>query len=126
MKGKTILLAAGLLFAFGTAGLTAAEFFHFALTRSAPAADAAVVAPEEVRLWFTQAPEGNTVGIRLIDRAGEAVATTAVAADPENVAVFFVKPVAPLSAGPYTVSWRGVGDDGHPVTGAFAFSVTAQ
>ena len=126
MKGKTILLATGLLLAFGTAGLTAAEFFHFALTRSAPAADAAVAAPGEVRLWFTEAPEGNTVGIRLIDRAGAAVATTEVAADPESDAVFFVKPAAPLSAGHYTVSWRGIGDDGHPVTGDFAFSVTAQ
>jgi len=125
MKGKTILLAAGLLFAFGTAGVTAAEFFHFALTGSAPEADATVAAPGEVRLWFTEAPEGNTVGIRLI-RDGAAVPTSEVAADPENVAVFFVKPAAPLAAGSYTVSWRGIGDDGHPVTGDFAFSVTAQ
>lgn len=126
MKGRTILLAAALLLAGATAGLAAAEVFHFALTRSAPAADAVVTAPEEVRLWFTEAPEDNTVGIRLINPAGAAVPTSEVAADPESAAVFFVKPAAPLPAGRYTVSWRGIGDDGHPVTGDFAFSVTAQ
>lgn len=126
MKGTTILLAATLLLAGATVGLDAADVFHFALSRSAPAADATGPAPEEVRLWFTEAPEANTVGIRLIDRAGEAVATTEVAADPDNVAVYFVKPATPLSAGRYTVSWRGVGDDGHPATGDFGFSVTDQ
>jgi len=125
MRYKTMFLAAGLLLAAATAGLTAAEVFHFALTRSAPAADATVVAPEEVRLWFTEPPEGNTVGIRLI-RDGAAVPTTPVAAEPESASVFFVKPSAPLAPGRYSVSWRGVGDDGHPVTGDFGFTVTAQ
>lgn len=125
MKGKTILLAAALLFTGATAGLHAADVFHFALNRSAPAADATLAAPSEIRLWFTEAPADNSVRIRLI-RAGEAVATTAVTADPENAAVFFVKPSAPLAAGSYTVSWRGVGSDGHAVTGDFAFAVTAQ
>jgi methionine-rich copper-binding protein CopC len=125
MRRKTIFLATGLLLMAGTAGLTAAEVFHFALSRSAPAADATVAAPTEVRLWFTEAPENNTVGIRLI-RDGAAVQTTEVTKDPENAAVFFVKPSAPLAPGRYTVSWRGVGDDGHAVTGDFGFSVRAQ
>jgi methionine-rich copper-binding protein CopC len=54
------------------------------------------------------------------------VQTTEVTKDPESDAVFFVKPSAPLAPGRYTVSWRGVGDDGHAVTGDFGFSVSAQ
>ena len=125
MIRKTTLLAAAFLLASGAVGLQAAAF-HFALARSAPAADATVATPGEVRLWFTEAPEGNTVGIRLINASGEAVATTAVEKAPDEAAVFFVRPSAPLRAGRYTVSWRGVGDDGHAVTGDFGFSVTSQ
>jgi len=126
MKAHRTFLTAALVFALGAASVAAAEAFHFALSKSAPTADATVAVAEEVRLWFTEAPAANSVGIRLIDAAGEAVATTEVAADPEDGAVFFVKPMAPLSTGRYTVSWRGVGDDGHVVRGDFGFSVTAQ
>jgi len=126
MKGKMILLAASLLFVATSAAVAATDVFHFALSRSAPAADATVAALEEVRLWFTEAPQANSVGIRVIDPAGEALATAAAAADPDDALAFFVRPAAPLSAGAYTVSWRGIGDDGHAVTGEFGFSVTAQ
>lgn len=126
MKGKTTLLMAALVFALGATGAAAANVFHFALSRSAPAADTTVEAPEEVRLWFTQAPQENSVGIRLIDANGEAVATSDPAADSENAMVVFVKPDARLGAGRYTVSWRGIGDDGHVVRGEFGFSVAAE
>lgn len=126
MKATRTLLIAALVFALGAAGAAAANAFHFALSRSAPAADATVSAPEEVRLWFTEAPQDNSVGVRLISPGGEPVATTEPASDPEDATVVFVKPGVPLSAGRYTVSWRGIGDDGHVVRGEFAFSVTAQ
>lgn len=125
MKGKRLFFVAALVFAVGAAG-AAADAFHFALSRSAPAADATVASADEVRLWFTEAPEDNSIGIRLIDADGEAVATTEPSADPENGAVFFVKPESALSAGRYTVSWRGIGDDGHVVRGDFGFSVSAE
>lgn len=126
MKGKRIYFTVALVFALGATAAAAADVFHFALSRSAPEADASVSAPDEVRLWFTEAPEDNSVGIRLIDAAGDAVATTEAAADPQNGAVFFIEPSAPLAAGRYTVSWRGIGDDGHVVRGDFGFSVTAE
>lgn len=127
MKATRTFLTAALVFALGAAGAAAAtSAFHFALSKSAPVADATVPAPEEVRLWFTEAPGDNSVRIRLVDAAGAAVATTEVAADPENAAVYFVRPTSRLAAGRYTVSWRGIGDDGHPVNGDFGFSVSAQ
>jgi methionine-rich copper-binding protein CopC len=126
MRGKTIFLTAALVFAVGAAGAAAANVFHFALSRSAPAADATVSAAEEVRLWFTQEPQANSVGIRVVDASGDAVETTDPAADPDNAAVVYVKPSAPLTSGRYTVSWRGIGEDGHVVRGDFGFSVSAQ
>jgi methionine-rich copper-binding protein CopC len=126
MNAKRAFLTAALVFALGAAGAAAANVYHFALSSSAPAADATVATPDEVRLWFTQVPQENSVAIRLIDGGGEAVETTDAAADPEDGMVFFVKPTSPVSPGSYTVSWRGIGDDGHVVRGDFAFSVSAQ
>lgn len=126
MRAQRIFLTAALVFAVGAAGAAAANAFHFALNRSAPAADATVSAPEEVKLWFTQAPQDNSVAIRLIDSGGAAVQTSEPTVDPEDVMAVSVKPSAPLAAGGYTVSWRGIGDDGHVVRGEFGFSVSAQ
>lgn len=126
MTGKRTILTAFLVLALGATAAAAADVFHFALKQSAPAPDAAVPAPDEVRLWFTEPPAENSIGIRLIDAEGDPVATTDPAAAPDDGAVFFVKPSAPLAPGPYTVSWRGIGDDGHVVRGDFGFSVTAE
>jgi len=126
MRTSKILLTAALVFGIGAAGAAASSAFHFALRSSVPAADATVSAPAEVRLIFTEAPGDNSVGIRLISPAGAAVATTQPAVDPENATQYFVKPNAALAAGRYTVSWRGIGDDGHAVNGEFGFTVSAQ
>lgn len=126
MRGKSIFLAAALVFALGVASAVAADGFHFALSRSAPEADATVSSPEEVRLWFTQAPQDSSVGIRLIDAGGQVVETTEPATDADSPTVYFVKPSVALSDGAYTVSWRGIGEDGHVVRGEFGFAVSAQ
>jgi hypothetical protein len=126
MRGKRVFLTAALVFALGAAGVAAQSAFHFALSRSAPAADATVAPPEEVRLWFTEAPEASSVTIRVVDASGAQVPTGEVATDPQSAAVYFVKPSTRLAAGRYTVSWRGIGDDGHPATGNFGFTVAAQ
>lgn len=125
MKGSRVALFTALVVMLGAGGV-AADLLHFALRESSPAADATVRAPEEVRLWFTEAPEANSVSIRLVNAAGAQVTTTETATDPESNAVFFVKPTAPLAAGRYSVSWRGVGDDGHAATGTFGFTVSAE
>jgi methionine-rich copper-binding protein CopC len=126
MKSKSVLFAASLVAALVAAGTASADVFHFALSKSVPAADASVPAPEEVRLWFTQVPQENSVSIRVIDASGEAVPSTEPSQDPDDPMVTFVRPTERLEAGSYTVSWRGIGDDGHVVRGDFAFSVTAE
>ena len=126
MKTKSPLLALVVLCSILAATPAVDGPFHFGLRQSAPAADAKVPAPEEVRLWFTQVPQESSVAIRVIDASGEAVETGEVASDPDDGKIVYVTIGPTLAAGAYTVSWRGIGDDGHVVRGDFAFSVTAQ
>ena len=123
MKAKSLLLAIGTVLALGATSVGAR---HFALTRSVPAADATVAAPTEVRLWFTEAAADNSVGIRLVDTAGAAIATGETTRDPQDAKVYSIAVGRALAAGRYTVAWRGVGDDGHVVQGNFAFTVSAE
>jgi len=99
---------------------------HFGLDRSSPSADASVTSLEEVRLWFTQAPEQNSVSIRLIDEAGNALETGELMTDAGDDTTFSVSLASDLLEGTYTVSWRGIGDDGHVARGDFAFTVATQ
>jgi methionine-rich copper-binding protein CopC len=120
---KHLMLAAGILLALGAA---AADVLHFGLSRSVPAADTTVTTPAEVRLWFTQVAKEGSVGIRVVNAAGNAMETAAPAPDEADGRVYAVAISRPLAAGRYTVAWRGIGDDGHVVTGDFGFTVGAE
>lgn len=97
---------------------------HFELSRSVPAADSTVhVAPTELRLWFTEAPQGGTTAVRVITADEESVPTGDVAVDSNDATSFRLPFTTPLSAGQYKVVWRAMGPDGHVVTGEFGFGV---
>jgi methionine-rich copper-binding protein CopC len=96
---------------------------HFALQRSVPAADATVPSPAEIRLWFTEPAKEGSVGIRVLNAGGEAIETGAPVRDETDARVYAVAVTKPLASGRYTVAWRGIGDDGHAVTGELAFTV---
>ena len=98
---------------------------HFALAKSMPEADSTIESPEQLRLWFTQAPQEGSVSIRLIDAAGEAVETGDPVRSEDDAKLMEVAVDDALSAGSYTVAWRGIGDDGHVVRDDFQFTVTA-
>jgi methionine-rich copper-binding protein CopC len=104
----------------------ASPAFHFALERSAPEADATVQAPSEIRLWFTEEPQEGTTSIRLVEAGDSGVEVGDVTQDGDDPTSFFVELEGMLPAGTYTVSWRGMGDDGHVVRDTFDFSVAAQ
>lgn len=99
---------------------------HFALSKSAPEADATVEAPSEIRLWFTQEPQEGTTSIRLVEAEDAGVHATEATQDSEDPTSFFVELHGTLAPGTYTVSWRGMGQDGHVVRDSFQFSVTAR
>jgi methionine-rich copper-binding protein CopC len=121
---KHLIVTVGVLLALGATA--AGDVLHFGLSRSVPVADATVATPAEVRLWFTEAAKEGSVSIRIVNAAGSAMETAAPARDEADGRVYAVAIGTPLAAGRYTVAWRGIGDDGHVVTGGFGFTVSAQ
>ena len=98
---------------------------HFQLSKSSPAADAAVPSPTEVRLWFSQEPQNGTTSIRVLDAAEKPLHTGDVVRDAQDGKVHSVALHGRLAPGRYTVAWRAMGQDGHVVRGDFSFTVTA-
>jgi len=101
--------------------LAAPASAHDAFTGSTPAAGSAVTtAPTSVTLHFEEPPlaAGLAVAVTAPDKT-PVTSGTAVLAGTDVVA-----PLAPLTVGGlYTVAWRVVADDGHPVTGTFTVTV---
>ena len=127
MKYRMTILAALVGVAIGAVPLSfASSDVHFALSKSMPEADSSIESPAEVRLWFTEAPEDNTVSIRLVDGDAGLVEAGDVAQDADDAKIFSVAVQQVLPAGSYAVAWRAIGDDGHVVRGDFTFAVTQQ
>ena len=107
----------------GLAGDGAAA--HDGLRRSVPAAGAVLdVAPREIRLTFTRAVDPTLARIELIDPSGRAVELAAPVPHPDSGNVLVAAVTGRLRAGAYTVRWRIVGSDGHPVQGSFGFVIS--
>lgn len=117
-----LALLVGALAALAPSG----DALHFALSKSAPEADATVQAPSELRLWFTEEPEEGTTSIRLVEAEEVGVPVTEAKQDEDDPTSFFVEVGGALPPGTYTVSWRGMGDDGHVVRDSFEFTVVAH
>lgn len=101
------------------------EALHFALSRSVPEKDTSVGPPDELRLWFTQEPQDNSLSIRLM--AGEEPVETGPAVqDSDDGRVFSVAIDTALGAGDYVIAWRGLGQDGHVARGEIPFSVVLE
>jgi len=110
-----LTLSASLLLGMGQAQA------HAQLVRAVPAANGSVAAPATVTLHFNEALEAKVSSFKLTDVDGKAVAVmSASAPDTKSLAA---TPAAPLAPGLYTVSWTAVGDDGHPMKGAYSFTV---
>lgn len=97
---------------------------HAELVSSNPANGARLDGPPPtVRLSFTESVHLIPGGIRLIGPHGRTIATP----DPAGVGHTVTLPMpGNLADGAYTVSWRVVSSDGHPVAGALSFGVGAD
>ncbi|XUO87730.1 copper homeostasis periplasmic binding protein CopC [Halomonas sp. KM072] len=112
-------LAIGLL-------ITSVAQAHISLVESTPAADAVAATPKQIDLVFNE---------RLVPRASRlelsAIKNGEVTEKFEHIDIEFIndgktlraKLHHPLGAGVYRVQWRAVGDDNHPMTGEFSFTV---
>ena len=95
---------------------------HDELTSSNPTDGAALAQPPSaVVLTFEEPPVELGLQVVVTGPDGQ-VSSSAPRIDGDDV-VTEVQPGAP--AGRYTVEWRVTSDDGHPVSGTFAFTATA-
>jgi methionine-rich copper-binding protein CopC len=114
------IVAAGLLALVGVQPASA----HSALTSSTPADGAVVTEPlESVDLTFSEAPlAGLDAGLRIqvTDASGADVARGDV-----TVSGTTMRRAVDLDQGSYSVLWRYVSPDGHPIEGTLAFEYRA-
>ncbi len=77
------------------------------------------VAPKKVVITFTEAVTLDSMTPRLVDGAGRTLPSTAVMAG----TVLTITPAKPLGRGITSATWHVISDDGHPISGALAFTV---
>ena len=119
VRGSVTVLLGGLLVAAGL-GLAPAASAHSELVSASPADGSTVsTPPKHVVLTFNE--DVGTVGDAIIvtSPSGARVDTGATKVDGAKVSVA-LKPVT--EPGTYTVAYRVVSDDGHPVTAQLTFS----
>ncbi|HLO01826.1 MAG TPA: FixH family protein [Symbiobacteriaceae bacterium] len=114
------LLAVGLFLVPGTA------LAHAVLQSSEPRSGAVVqTAPPWVRVQFNEPVEAAFTPLMVYDRAGNRVDKGDAQVDPGDATAAIVG-LQSLPEGFYTVSYRVTSADGHPVEGAYGFSVGAK
>src|SRR4051812_46505070 len=93
---------------------------HAELEASSPA-DGSILqkAPTSVSLQFSESVSVRTDGVRVVDANGGRVDRSKAKDSGTRVTV----PLGKLAKGSYLASWRVISADGHPVRGAFTFSV---
>lgn len=100
---------------------------HITLIDSTPAADAVVASPTQIALVFNEqlVPRASRIRLELVNEADPTGMTTPHL-DVQVVnggTTLRAKPHHPLGMGTYRVHWRAVGEDNHPMTGEFFFSI---
>lgn len=100
-----------------------ATWAHSKLETSTPAADAKLTeSVQEVSLSFNENIDENLSTLKIKNAQGESVEVAEVKIN-QNTMLGTLG--APLPSGSYTVEWKIVGGDGHPVDGTYAFEVDA-
>src|SRR5712692_10769117 len=98
---------------------------HAILLRSDPAKDAVLsVAPDQVRMWFSEAinPAASTAAV--VNAANQRVDRRDAFVSPDDATEMVVSLPPNLSPGVYAVVWRtDSADDGHVLVGSFLFTV---
>ncbi|MEV7225612.1 copper resistance CopC family protein [Polymorphospora sp. NPDC051019] len=115
-------LAATALAVIATAALPAAPAWaHNQLTTAEPAPQSTLdTSPEQVVLEFVEPLNPRYTAIVVTDAAGMTVSDGQPEITGNRGAVTFA---APLAGGAYTVAYRVVSLDGHPVQGSYPFTV---
>ncbi|MFG2955013.1 copper resistance CopC/CopD family protein [Streptomyces sp. NPDC048291] len=116
-----LLLGAVLALLLGGAGTASA---HATLTRSDPA-DSAILktAPKQITLTFSESVSVSDGSLRVLSPKNLRVDRGAVGHAAGKGGTAQVRLAGKLPEGTYTVAWRAVSSDSHPISGAFTFSI---
>ena len=118
---KVLAVVAGTAVLLLAAGPASA---HVRLRGSVPAALTTVTTtPLQVRLQFTEVVEPGQGQVLLTGPAGQPVGGLRTSRDPEDATTLVTALPRPLGHGTYTVTWRVLSVDGHPVAASFRFAV---
>ncbi|WP_406200903.1 FixH family protein [Kitasatospora sp. NBC_01560] len=123
IAGLLGVLGAVLALMLAGAGPAAA---HATLQSTDPAQNSVVAtAPQSITLTFSESVSLSGDSVRVLDPAGKAVdaGNPAHADGKDNTARVGLN--SGLAGGTYTVAWRAVSEDSHPIGGAFTFSIGA-
>ncbi|MGW0660339.1 copper resistance protein CopC [Streptodolium elevatio] len=120
----TRLLALPVLLAALVVGGAGPASAHAELDSSNPAAESTVpTAPATVTLRFTEGVETGLGGVKVLDPQGKRVDTGDAEHGIGGPSTVTVKLSPGLAPGTYTVAWRVVSEDSHPIAGAFTFNI---
>ncbi|MFH9349434.1 FixH family protein [Kitasatospora sp. NPDC017646] len=123
VAGLVALLGALLALMLAGAGPASA---HATLDSTDPAQNSVVAtAPQAVTLTFSETVSLSGDSVRVLDPAGRPVDTGNPAHADGKGDTARVGLNSGLANGTYTVAWRAVSEDSHPVGGAFTFSIGA-
>ena len=92
---------------------------HSGVEDTTPARDSTVAAVEAIEMRFDDPM--RVTAVTLTGPDGDITIQRETGMD--AVTEFRALPTDALPAGPYTVDWRGLSADGHPMQGSFAFTV---
>ncbi|WP_193116858.1 copper resistance CopC family protein [Brachybacterium tyrofermentans] len=113
------LCAATMLAAFAMLSIPA--YAHDTLISSDPAdGDTLETSPESITLTYSADILEVSPAVRIVDEAGETIADVEPTVDGPDVTAELADP---LPAGDYTVQWRVVSSDGHPIEGSVDITV---
>ncbi len=99
---------------------------HSTLEHSEPKAGAVLkVAPNELRIWFTEPIKVSLSTIEVRDEKGHQVDQKDLHADQKERSLVRLTLLKNLGPGKYKVSWTAVAQDMHASKGAFEFRISA-
>ncbi|TPQ18880.1 copper resistance protein CopC [Streptomyces sporangiiformans] len=120
-RAVALVVLLGTLFLLGGAGTASA---HSALRDTDPREDSVVkTAPKQVTLTFTESVGLSDDSIRVLDPENRDVSVGEAAHAAGRSDTARVRLRDDLPDGTFTVAWRVVSADSHPIAGAFTFSV---
>ena len=126
MKSSNVLRSFALVLAIaaGQFSLQVARA-HAALQQSTPAANAVVASPSQIDLVFNETLIPRASRLNLLMKHGSSTmpienVTTEIVNNGKTLRAKLPRPLAP---GLYTVEYRAVGGDNHPMPGSFSFTV---